>query len=98
MSFSGTWNLTMNTPMGDREVAVELVQDGDTLTGTASADGNSNDIENGRVEDSQAKFDVTVTSPMPLTLSCEFAADGDTASGNVKLGIFGNSPLTGSRA
>ena len=98
MSFSGTWNLTMNTPMGDRQVAVDLSQDGDALTGTASADGNSNDIENGRVEDGKAKFDVNVTSPMPLTLSFEFEADGDSASGSVKLGMFGNSPLTGSRA
>ncbi len=97
MTYSGTWNLTMNTPMGDRQVAVDLTQDGDSLTGTASADGNSNDIENGRIEDGQAKFDVNVTSPMPLTLSFEFSADGDDASGNVKLGMFGNSPLTGSR-
>ncbi len=98
MSYNGTWNLTMQTPMGNREVSVALTEDGAALTGTASADGNSNDIGNGRVEDGKAMFDVDVTTPMPLTLSFELTADGDAISGNCKLGMFGNAPVTGSKA
>lgn len=84
--------------MGNRDVAVELNEDGDTLTGTASADGNSNEIGNGRIESGKAMFDVDVTSPMPLTLSFELEADGDSISGNCKLGMFGNAPVTGKKA
>lgn len=98
MSYTGTWNLTMQTPMGNREVSVELNQDGDALTGTASADGNSNEIGNGRIEGGKAMFDVEVTSPMPLTLSFDLEADGESISGNCKLGMFGNAPVTGQKA
>jgi len=98
MSYSGTWNLTMKTPMGDRDVSVTLAEDGDALTGSAAADGNSNDIKNGKIEDGNAKFDVDVTSPMPLTLSFDLSADGDAISGNCKLGMFGNAAVSGSKA
>lgn len=98
MSFDGTWNVTMNTPMGAREASATLAQDGDTLTGSVSSDGNATEIKNGRVEGGKAMFDVDVTSPMPLTLSFELEADGDSISGNVKLGMFGNAPVTGSKA
>ncbi len=98
MSYAGTWNLTMQTPMGNRDVSVSLTEDGGALTGTASADGNSNEIGNGRVEGGKAMFDVDVTNPMPLTLSFELEADGDNISGNCKLGMFGNAPVSGSKA
>lgn len=98
MTYSGTWNLTMQTPVGDREVSVNLTQDGDSLTGTAIGDGNTNDIESGKVEDGRAKFNVNVTSPMPLTLEFDLLADGDSISGNAKLGMFGTAPVSGSKA
>ncbi len=98
MSFAGNWNITMKTPMGDRGGVLTLAQDGDALSGSMESDGNSTDISNGRVEDGNAKWDVDVTSPMPLTLSFDVGVDGDDMSGNVKLGMFGNSAVTGSRA
>ena len=98
MSYTGNWNVTMQTPMGNRDLNLELSEDGSALSGTASADGNSNAISNGRVEGGKAMFDVDVTSPMPLTLSFELEADGDSISGSCKLGMFGTAPVTGSKA
>lgn len=98
MSFAGNWNITMKTPMGDRAANLTLVQDGDALSGSMESDGNSTDITNGRVEDGNAKWDVDVTTPMPLTLSFDVGVDGDDMTGNVKLGMFGNSAVSGSRA
>lgn len=98
MTYTGTWNLTMQTPVGDREVSVNLTQDGDNLTGTATGDGNTNDIQNGKVEDGHAKFSVNVTSPMPITLEFDLQADGSSISGSAKLGMFGTAPVTGSKA
>lgn len=98
MSYAGNWNITMKTPMGDREAALTLEEDGGALSGKMSADGNDTDISNGRIEDGNAKWDVDVTTPMPLTLSFDVAVDGDSLSGTVKLGMFGNSSVTGSRA
>jgi len=98
MSFSGKWNITMKTPMGDREAVLDLTQDGDAITGEATADGNATPVKNGRIEDGRAKFEMDLTSPMPITLEFDVSADGGAMEGNVKLGMFGNSAVTGTAA
>lgn len=98
MSFDGKWNIVMKTPMGDREAEITLSQEGDNITGEAVADGNATPLKNGRVEDGHAKFEMDLTSPMPITLEFDLETEGDALSGNVKLGMFGNSAVTGSRA
>ena len=95
MAIDGTWNVTMQTPMGNREAQVTLKQDGDALTGTMSAEGQSQDVENGKVDGGTATWDANVTSPMPLTLSFTAELDGDNLNGTVKLGMFGNATFTG---
>lgn len=98
MSVDGTWNIVMKTPMGDRDASVTLKEDGGSLSGQMSSDGNTIDIENGKVENGRASWDANVTVPMPITLSFDVAADGDTMDGTVKLGMFGSSSVTGTRA
>lgn len=96
--FTGKWNIVMNTPMGERNAQVSLAQAGETLNGEMSGDGQSNAIENGRIEGDRGKWDVNITNPMPLTLSFDVGADGDNLEGTVKLGMFGNAPVRGTPA
>jgi hypothetical protein len=35
---------------------------------------------------------------MPMLLECEATVDGDTITGGVKAGMFGTSPLSGTRS
>ncbi len=91
MSFTGKWNITINTPMGNQEGVLELVQDGDNVTGTMSAQGENVSIENGRVEGDNVLWDVNVSKPMPLTLSFKGEKSGDNLGGSVQLGAFGQS-------
>jgi len=98
MSFGGKYNIVMKTPMGDREAELTLNQDGDNLTGEMTGDGNTTAIKNGRVEDGRAKWEADLTSPMPITLEFDVAEDGGNLDGNVKLGMFGNSAVTGTPA
>jgi len=98
MAFNGKWNITMKTPMGDREAELTLAADGDALSGNMAAEGQDTAIENGKVEDGRAKWDVNVTTPMPLTLSFDVAEDGGNLDGTVKLGMFGNAPVSGTPA
>jgi hypothetical protein len=39
-----------------------------------------------------------MTSPMPMTLEVSATVEGDSISGNVKLGAFGNATFSGERA
>jgi hypothetical protein len=97
MTYAGRWNIVMKTPMGDREAVLNLTEEGG-LSGESLADGESTPIKNGRIEDGRAKFEIDLTSPMPITLEFDLEADGDSLSGNVKLGMFGNSSVNGARA
>jgi len=98
MAVDGKWNIVMKTPMGDREAELTLKQDGDALSGEMSAEGQNTAITNGAVDGDRLKWDVDVTTPMPLTLSFDVAIADGNIDGNVKLGMFGNSTVTGTPA
>ena len=68
MAVDGNWNLTMTTPMGDRQATLSLTAAGSTLTGTQGADGNSAEIFDGAVNGDNVSWKVSITNPMPLTL------------------------------
>lgn len=98
MSFEGTWNIVMTTPMGDRQIVMNMTREGDTLSGTMEADDNTIDIKEGKVTDGRASWKADLTQPMPITLEFDCGVDGDALDGTVKLGMFGNSAVSGTRA
>jgi hypothetical protein len=97
MSADGNWKITINTPMGARTVNSSIKTDGATFTGSTTSEMGSQDIS-GSVDGDTLKWKFDITNPMPMTLEFEAKVDGDKMSGNVKLGMFGNAPLSGERA
>jgi len=97
MSVDGTWNLVVKSPMGDQPSTLTLKADGATLTGTASAQGNTNDIANGKVDGDNVSWSNSITTPFPMTLEFSGTVAGDTLNGSVKAGSFGSFPFTGVR-
>ena len=98
MSADGTWNLTLETPMGERRSTLTLVTAGGALTGTQEAEGNTTDIAEGSVSGNAVSWKVSVTNPMPLTLTFNGSVDGDAISGTADTGMFGSFPFEGTRA
>ena len=98
MSVAGTWNVTMNTPMGAQKATLNIAVKGAELTGTMSGPQGSITLKEGKADGNKASWKADLTQPMPITL--EFAAnvDGNNISGNVKLGGFGNASFSGTRA
>jgi hypothetical protein len=97
MTADGNWNLVMSTPMGERRGTLSLKTDGGTLKGSQSAEGNSAEIFDGTANGNNIAWKVSITSPMEMTLEFSGTISGDTISGNVKLGMFGESSFTGTR-
>jgi hypothetical protein len=97
MSVNGTWNIAMETPMGTRKAALTLTADGATLTGQMSGDGAATAIADGKVDGNKLSWKTDITQPMALTLEFSATIDGNAMSGTVKLGMFGNAPLSGTR-
>lgn len=99
MAVDGSWKIAMETPLGTREAALALTSSGGgALTGTMSGDAGAVDIYDGKVNGDTISFKVDVTQPMTLTLEFSAAVAGNTLSGTVKLGMFGDAPLSGTRA
>jgi len=88
----------MKTPMGDREVVMKMAEDGDNLSGTMEADGNEVPMKDGKIADGRGSWKADLTQPMPITLEFDCGIDGDALDGTVKLGMFGSSSLSGTRA
>lgn len=97
MSADGNWKITINTPMGAQEVTAEIKTNGDTFTGKTSGRMGDSEIS-GKVNGDTLSWSANITQPMPMTLEFEATVSGDSMTGNVKLGAFGNAPLSGVRA
>jgi hypothetical protein len=98
MAADGTWNLTMQTPMGVRTSKLTLATSGGALTGTQEAEGNTTDIADGTVNGNEVSWKVSITNPMPLTLTFNGTVDGNSLNGNADTGMFGSFPFEGTRA
>jgi hypothetical protein len=98
MAVDGNWNLTMTTPMGERNATLSLKSAGGTLTGTQGAEGNSAEIFDGSVNGEDVAWKVAITDPMPLTLAFTGKVSGDSIAGEMGIGPMGSFPFTGTRA
>jgi hypothetical protein len=98
MAVEGKWNLKIKTPMGEQGGMLELKTEGGKLTGSMSGNMGSVGIEIGSVDGNVVKWSAKVTSPMPIQLDFDGKVDGDALNGNVKLGAFGTSTFSGTRA
>jgi len=97
MAVDGTWRIAMETPLGTRNATLSLATGGGGLTGKMSGEAGSTDISDGKVNGNQVSFSVDITDPMPMTLEFSATVDGDKLSGSVKLGMYGDAPLSGTR-
>ncbi|MFI5045702.1 MAG: hypothetical protein ACHQIG_01445 [Acidimicrobiia bacterium] len=100
MSATGTWNVTMSTPMGAQPATLELAEEDGKLTGTMSsaAAPAAMEIADGTADGDSLAWTVAMTSPMAMTLEFAATVDGDAIAGTVKLGTFGDASFEGTRA
>ena len=98
MAVDGNWNITMSTPMGDRQATLSLKSSGGSLTGTQAAEGNSAEIFDGTTSGDDVAWKVSITNPMPLTLEFNGKVAGDSISGEMGIGPMGSFPFKGTRA
>ena len=98
MAIDGNWNISINTPMGEKKGVIALTQDGSALTGTMTNEFGETPIEDGEANGNQLFWKVKATQPMPMTLEFDLDLDGDSLKGTVKFGPLGEAAVTGSRA
>lgn len=95
MSILGTWDVTVETPFGSQQIALQF---SDEHSGTASYGATSLSLENVVATDDRATCGVTLTQPMSVKLRCTVESNGDALTGTASAGFFGKFRLSGSRA
>src|SRR5438874_13681753 len=98
MAVDGSWNLSMQTPMGERKATLVASAQGGKLTGRQSGDGASTEIFDGSVNGNDVSWKISITNPMPLTLQFTVTVDGDKMSGKRSAADPGSRPFSGGRA
>jgi len=99
MAVDGTYNITMNTPMGDRPATVTLAADGGALSGTFGGGQGSVAITDGTTSGDDVAWAATINGAMgEMKLAFSGKVDGDTIGGTVQFGMFGSGLFTGTRA
>jgi len=98
MSVDGNWNLTMQTPMGNRDVKLALQSSGSELSGNFEGGQGSAPVK-GTVNGNDVAFGATINGAMgQMDLQFTGTQDGDSMSGNVAFGAFGSGSWNASRA
>lgn len=99
MSVAGTYDTLTKSPMGDQKGTLTVVpsDDGATFTGSLAGGLGSLDVKDGKIDGNTLTWTMNMTVPMPLELKATATVDGDTLTGTVNAGAFGDMPLSGTR-
>ena len=95
---AGTWNVVVASPFGDQPLTIELVVDGEEVSGTAQHSSGTFPFSGGTYRQDEVVFEVSLTSPITADLKVTLKADGDSISGKAKTGIMPGFTVTGTRA
>jgi hypothetical protein len=101
MSAAGTWNMTIDTPIGKQHATLVLTENADgSWAGTSRSldSGEEGALTDLTVEGNDVTWHQSVTKPMKLNLKCTVTIDGDKLSGKAKAGMFPAVTMTGERA
>ncbi|WP_433550559.1 hypothetical protein ACQP08_21830 [Micromonospora zamorensis] len=98
MSIDGTWNVTIDSPMGKQQGVLDLSTDGDKVTGTGQAMGTTMEVVDGTANGDEATFALDFTRPMPMRLDFRLAVSGDSIAGEAMAGPVGRWNVAGERA
>jgi hypothetical protein len=92
----GKWNITINTPMGERSGVLELLVTGQTLTGTLSDAEHHVAISDGKIEGNRLSWQAKITKPMRLSFKFTAIVDEDRISGSARH-MLGTATFSGTR-
>jgi hypothetical protein len=88
MGFEGTWDVTVDSPMGTKCFRLEVRREEGALSGTASMDGNSLPLQDPRERDGRVTWSIRLPRPMNIELHFDLVLDGDALSGSAKAGFM----------
>jgi len=97
MNISGAWTLSVQTPMGARDMKLSATQTGEVLTGTIANPRGDSPIT-GTVKGSAVAFMMKVNAQgQDLQIDYVGTVEGNSMKGTAKFGSFGDGTFTGKK-
>ena len=91
------WNITINTPLGEKSGVLELHVEGKNLTGSLSDADHHVAISDGKAEGNVLKWSASISKPMRLSFKFTATVDGDRISGTARH-LLGSATFSGTLA
>ena len=96
-NITGTWELTLDTPQGANMVEVKVTQTGDAIAGELISPLGNAPFKGTFIKDVLSVTAAVDVQGNAIMLVFDGKLTGDTLTGTVKLGDFGEAPWKGSR-
>ena len=98
MSLTGTWNISISTPIGKQSVKLELTEKDGSVEGVAKGDAETTPLIDPVLNGNRLTWKQSITKPMRLNLTFDVTIDGNTLIGTSKAGMLPTSKVIGKRA
>ena len=96
MAVDGTYDMTMDSPLGKMKAMLTLREENGSLSGKIESRMGTSDFSGGKVEGNKASCDMKVNSPIgKISLSCNVVFNGDEVTGELNAGKLGIFPVAG---
>jgi len=96
-TFAGSWDVTIDTPIGKLAAVFDITEEDGAIQGTARTDDETVDFLEPVANGNQLTWRQDVTTPMRLTLTFDVTVDGETMTGTSKAPMIPASTVSGSR-
>jgi hypothetical protein len=97
MSPQGRWNVVIDTPMGRKSGVLELLVDGQRLSGSLTHGEHATPILDGRMEGNELRWSAHITKPMRMNVKFVATVEDDRIRGTVRY-LLGRAEFSGVRA
>ena len=92
---SGTWEMTMTSPRGERVSEMTIAQEGEKITVTMEGFQGDEMVGEGTFKDNKAEWSVTINTPNgEFTINYSGTLENDVLSGEAEMGDFGTMEWT----
>ena len=98
MSITGTWNISISTPIGTQSVILELIENAGIVEGIAKGNAENTPLINPVLDGNRLTWKLSITKPMRLNLTFDVTINDNTLIGTSKAGMLPTSKVTGTRA
>jgi hypothetical protein len=96
MNATGSWKVTVSTPMGPQVMQLHIAMQGERFTGRMESPMGDLEVA-GSAKGNALNWVMQVTKPMSIEVTFDVVVEGDAMSGTAKMGFMGKAKLTGQR-